>query len=49
MLYHDRIAVSEDNDVNKTSAKSVLFVSKGIFWRKSFCFNWISVMGTMMF
>lgn len=48
MLYHDRIAVFGDNDINKTSVKSVLFVIKSIFWRKGLCFNRMSVMGTMM-
>ena len=49
MLYHERINVFEGNDVNKTSAKSVLFFIKGIFCIKGLSFNLMTVMGVMMF
>ena len=46
MLYFDRIEVSEEIDVNKTS---VIFVTIGIFETKGLSFNYMYAIDVMIY
>ena len=49
ILYYDRIEISEEIDINKTSAMSVIFVTIGISQIKDLRFNQMSAMGAKMY